>query len=249
MGDFNGDGKADLAMADYYNTVAILLGRGNGTFQTSTAYPGNGINFTSVTAGDFNGDGKTDLAASEGSGTVIILLGNGNGTFRAPTDYTVGDWPTSVTVGDFNGDGKANLVVANGGSYPNYGNTVSVLLGNGDGTFQAKSDYAAGVEPDSVALGDFNGDGKTDLAVGTLDTTFLVSILLGTPVQNQASVGLTSSTGSSTYGQTMTLTATVTPCPRPMEHRLARRPFTMTPRHFPRQSPWSMASPVSPPPP
>ena len=121
---------------------------------------GAGTTPYSVAVGDFNGDGKLDLAvANEGSDNVSILLGNGDGTFQAAVDYGAGTDPDSVAVGDFNGDGKLDLVVANDDS-----NNVSILLGNGDGTFQAAVNYGVSA-PSSVAVGDFNGDGKLDLAV------------------------------------------------------------------------------------
>ena len=187
------------------STVSVLLGKGDGTFQTPTYYAvGNGRGPESVTVGDFNGDGKSDLAvANEGSDTVSILLANGDGTFQTKTDYTVGYSPYSITVGDFDGDGKTDLAVANCG-----GNTVSILLGKGDGTFQTKTDYTVGSGPEGITVGDFNGDGKTDLATAN-EGNNTVSILLATPVQHQASVGMTSSASPSTYGQLLPLTATV----------------------------------------
>ena len=107
----------------------------------------------SVTTGDFNRDGKTDLAvANAGSDNVSVLLGNGDGTFHAAVNYDAGTSPSSVTTGDFNGDGKTDLAVANAAS-----NTVSVLLGNGDGTFQAAVNYNVGSDPASVTTGDVNG--------------------------------------------------------------------------------------------
>ena len=182
IGDFNGDGKLDLAAANNVgNTVSVLLGNGDGTFAAKVDY-GTGTNPQSVTTGDFNGDGKLDLAVvnsynSTGGKTVSVLLGNGNGTFAAKVDYSVGNSPVSVTTGDFNGDGKLDLAVAN--SYDaTGGNTVSVLLGNGNGTFAAKVDYATGHFPYSVTVGDFNGDGKMDLAVANR-TSNTVSILIG----------------------------------------------------------------------
>ena len=178
VGDFNGDGKADLAVANYVdNTVTVLLGNGDGTF-TAAGSPivvGNGA--TSVAVGDFNGDGKADLAvANYVDNTVTVLLGNGDGTFTpaAGSPIVVGNGPGSVVVGDFNGDSKSDLAVANNGD-----NTVTVLLGNGDGTFTAAgSPIVVGNGATSVAVGDFNGDGKADLAVANYGSGTL-TVLLG----------------------------------------------------------------------
>jgi hypothetical protein len=161
VGDFNGDGKADLAVADYgNNTASVLLGNGDGTFQPPVNYP-VGLSPYSVAVGDFNGDSKPDLAlANDGNNTVSVLLGNGDGTFQAAVSFPAGTGPISVAVGDFNNDGKSDLAVANNGN-----NTVSVLLGNGNGTFQPEVSYTAGASPRSVVVGDFNGDGYSDLAV------------------------------------------------------------------------------------
>lgn len=153
---------------------------------------GNGPYFVAV--GDFNGDGKQDLAvANFWGGSVSILLGKGDGTFEAPVDYAVLYAPSSIAVADLNGDGKLDLAVTNcGGCMYHEGPTsspVSVLLGNGDGTFRTHVDYPAGNSPISVVIGDFNRDGKPDLAVANLcgdssfycesDTNGTVSILLG----------------------------------------------------------------------
>ncbi|MCE5307753.1 MAG: FG-GAP-like repeat-containing protein [Acidobacteriales bacterium] len=174
IGDFNGDGKADLAVAkNASNNVSVLLGNGNGTFQTAVDYS-TGVAPYSVAIGDFNGDGKADLAvANWNSANVSVLLGNGNGTFQAATNYQAGTSPLSVVVGDFNGDGKADLVVTN---YE--GANVSVLLGNGNGTFQIPVSYPAGSQPNRLAIGDFNGDGNADLIVAH-ETSPNVSVLLG----------------------------------------------------------------------
>jgi len=109
-GDFNMDGKADLAEAHYIsNNVAIHLGNGNGTFGAATYYA-TGSNPFSVTIGDFNRDGKADLAtANYGSDNVSILIGVGNGTFGAATNFATGDAPSQVITGDFNADGEADL--------------------------------------------------------------------------------------------------------------------------------------------
>src|SRR6266852_2860168 len=163
IGDFNGDGKLDLAVANSSsrsNTVSVLLGNGDGSFQPQTTFA-TGSTPTSVAIGDFNGDGKLDLAvANANSANVSVLLGNGDGSFQAQTTFATGFIPESVAIGDFNGDGKLDLAVANGGD-----NNVSVLLGNGDGSFQAQTTFATGTNPQSVAIGDFNGDGERDLAV------------------------------------------------------------------------------------
>jgi hypothetical protein len=105
---------------------------------------------------------------------VSILLGNGDGTFQPAVNYAVVNEPVSVAVGDFNGDGKRDLAVAN---YGGFRGRISILLGNGDGTFQPAVDYAVD-SPTFVAVADFNGDGKRDLAVTNYDL-YTVSILLG----------------------------------------------------------------------
>ncbi|MFH0797678.1 MAG: FG-GAP-like repeat-containing protein [Candidatus Omnitrophota bacterium] len=174
-GDFNRDGKTDLAVANYNSdNVSILLGVGDGTFGAATNYNAGSSPY-SVTAGDFNGDGKDDLAVvNSGSDNVSILSGAGDGTFGAATNYSAGTSPLSVTAGDFNGDGKDDLAVAN-----YFGANVSILLGAGDGTFEAATNYNAGSGPGSVTAGDFNGDGKPDLAVANSDSAN-VSILINT---------------------------------------------------------------------
>jgi hypothetical protein len=180
VGDFNGDGVQDLAVANQGTpplfadgSVSVLLGNGDGTFQAPLSFA-VGIRPFSVAVGDFNGDGAPDLAvANIGSHNVSVLLGNGDGTFQAAQNFATRFLPISVAVGDFNGDGAPDLAVANSGS-----DNVSVLLGNGDGTFQAAQNFATDSGPYSVAVGDFNGDGVADLAVANLNSDN-VSVLLG----------------------------------------------------------------------
>jgi dienelactone hydrolase len=177
IGDFNGDGKADLAMTDANAlNVSILLSNGDGTFKPPVSYPAGNPN--AVVTADFNGDGKLDLAVADNNGpknngAVAILLGNGDGTFKAAVNYSAGLDPNAIAVGDFNGDGKLDVVVAN---YD--GADISILLGNGDGTFQPATNYStgSGSEPLSVAIGDFNHDGNPDLVVGIFNA---LSVFLG----------------------------------------------------------------------
>ena len=189
VGDFNGDGRLDLAVANAGDgTVSVLLGRGDGTFQSPMQYTvGPRGRFSQIAVGDFNGDGQLDLAVSNfGSNNVGVLLGKGDGTFRSAGSYKVGANPGAVAVADVNGDGKLDVVVANQNCNNGHGpcgpGSVSVLLGNGDGTFQAHKEFATAMGPNWVTVGDFNGDGKLDLAVpcgGSRESTSKLSILLG----------------------------------------------------------------------
>src|SRR5262249_18133895 len=177
VGDFNGDGKADLAVVNQgSNTVSILLGNGDGTFKPKTDYA-TGTTPVGIAVGDFNGDGKLDLAvANLGAKSISILLGNGDGTFLAKTDVLLPLTPYALTVADFNGDGKADIAVTTQNttvSAPT--DDVTLLLGNGNGTFQAPvstvTDSFTGFQNlnaggrSSIQSADFNGDGRTDLAV------------------------------------------------------------------------------------
>ena len=159
--DFNGDGKIDLAVANFTdNTVSILLGKPDGTFATQVVYPTGNAPFALVAA-DFNGDGKLDLATvnnPNGAGSVSVLVGNGDGTFQSHVDYATGNHSTGIVAADFNRDGKIDLAVAN-----DYSNSVSILLGNGDGMFQNQTQVSVGANPIQIQTADFNGDGKPDL--------------------------------------------------------------------------------------
>jgi hypothetical protein len=161
VGDFNGDGTLDLAVANFgSNNVSVLLGNGDGTFQAGRNFPAGSRPY-SVTVGDFDRDGTLDLAvANPHSNDMSVLLGTGDGTFQTARNVPAGRGPVFVAMGDFNGDSLLDFATVN-----SYGNTVSVLLGNGDGTFQTARNLPAPVAPLSVAVADFNGDGLLDLAV------------------------------------------------------------------------------------
>jgi hypothetical protein len=163
VGDFNRDGTNDLVVAAGAN-VTVLLGNGDGTFQTPTRLDWAKLD---AVVGDFNGDGKADLAACSlnNTTTIGVMLGNGDGTFQSAPHYAVGSNPKSLAIGDLNGDGKPELVVANNGA-----NIVSVLLNNGDGTFNAKTNYVTGTAPISVTIADFRGTGTNDVAVANLNS-------------------------------------------------------------------------------
>ena len=180
VGDFNGDGNVDIAVTDSTNNnVIILLGNGDGTFKAPVTFS-TGKNPVALIAADFNNDGFADLAiVNQTDRTVSILLGNTNGTLTAPANQTslptVGAMPTAIATGEFNINNNANLDLAVTNSSDS---TVSILLGNGDGTFGTQTTFATGKGPAGVATADFNVDNKPDLAV-TNQTDGTVSILLG----------------------------------------------------------------------
>jgi len=206
--DFNGDKKLDLVVVNETdNDAGILLGNGDGTFQAQVTYPtGAGGNPLSVVVGDFSGNNILDLAVADfRSQQVSILMGNGDGTFQPIKAYPTGANPSSIVMGDFNGDGKLDLALTSTplGSAP--GNVVSLLLGNGDGSFHAPALFGAGSLAYSAAVGDFNGDGTADLAVAN-GASNSVSILLNTQGEH---IGLTSSLNPSMQGESVTFTTTV----------------------------------------
>jgi hypothetical protein len=181
IGDLNRDGELDLAIANlglHADTVDVLLNRGDGSFKAKVGYP-TGHRPYSVAIGDLNGDGKPELAtANLVAHTVSVLVNRGDGSFRAKRDYATGREPVSIAIGDLNSDGKPDLATANanrGGA-----GTVSVLANRGNGSFQAKRDYATGRGPQSVAIGDLNGDGKPDLATANYYAS-TVSVLVNMP--------------------------------------------------------------------
>jgi CSLREA domain-containing protein len=172
IGDFNGDGKQDIAATRGLNNVSIRLGDGTGGF-SGTTNVSVGDTPHSVAIGDFNGDGKQDFAtANFGADSVSIRLGDGTGNFSGTTEIGVGKFPIFVAIGDFNGDGKQDFATANDGD-----TTVSIRLGDGTGNFSGMTEVNVGSRPQSIAIGDFNSDGKQDFAAATPINT--ISIRLG----------------------------------------------------------------------
>ena len=180
-GDVNGDGKTDIVATignnTQYNQVAVVMGLGTGKFKPAVYYStGSTAQAYDVFLKDLNGDGKLDIIAANQDGTISVLLNNGKGTFGTAKLITsiaaLNPHLNSLTFGDFNGDGKLDIAVAPNSRFSGYNvsNTVYVLLGNGDGTFQAPI-VIGNVTPDQyttterLAAGDFNNDGKMDLFV------------------------------------------------------------------------------------
>jgi hypothetical protein len=164
VGDFNGDGKLDVAVAVFRGSQSsVLLGKGDGTFGPPIRFESDQFigQVRFVTTADLNHDGKLDLVTAVNQPDIVqVLLGNGDGTFQPPVAYQAGPTPVCISVGDFNGDGNLDLAVVNP-----FNNTVNILLGKGDGTFQPATSFSESLTPVWIAAGDFNKTGRLDLAI------------------------------------------------------------------------------------
>jgi len=175
VGDFNGDGKLDIAVTpDVSSTkISVLLGNGDGTFQ-------KGVNYTvesqpeGITAGDLNGDHNLDLVVTNHfSKSISVLLGNGDGTFQPARHIGLHGQPGQIALTDLNRDGNLDIVVVD--------QAVSTLLGNGEGTFDSLVDnHSFGGFVTALTVGDFNHDGSVDVAIcGSSQVSDSAGILLG----------------------------------------------------------------------
>lgn len=181
-GNFNNDTALDVAVVNgRAGTVSVLLGRGEGSFSSPISYATGGTSPVAVTIGRFNADEAVDLAVVNAfTSNVAILLGHGDGTFAAPVSYSTlpnGNGPNAIGTGDVNSDGNSDLVTANSNS-----DSVTVLLGNGDGSFAERSHFPTsppGSSPRSLLVRDLNGDGLPDVAAANYFSNDL-SVLINT---------------------------------------------------------------------
>jgi archaellum component FlaF (FlaF/FlaG flagellin family) len=180
-GDFDGDGVPDLATANAdSNDLSFLQGKGDGTFHAEQRVGASNAP-KALVAADVNGDGKLDLVNAGGSASfsaVRVMLGNGDGSFQPAVAFPTGPGPSALIAADFNHDGHPDLATTNAGDGYGGFEDVSILLGNGDGTFGSPQSVTAGAQPVALASGDFNGDGAVDLVVANGSGDDL-SILLG----------------------------------------------------------------------
>jgi hypothetical protein len=184
--DYNGDGKLDLLVSREFSRgqLVVMLGNGDGTFREAGTLIGGGSPRGGGATQDLDGDGHLDLILADlDPGFVSVMRGVGNGSFEGAVNYQVGRTPASMKVVDINDDGEFDIVLVNRrpddlGGYQDIHGHYTVLLGNGDCTFQEQRTVEFGAEPRGLAVGDWNGDGKVDLAIAD-DYLSQVTLLLG----------------------------------------------------------------------
>src|SRR5437773_689958 len=208
-GDLNNDGNPDLVIANESNTqgeVSILLGNGAGAFGLPASIfiiHGTQNRTTALAVGDVNADGKADLVMTSGTfNSIFILLGDGTGQFIFFKSFSSGGaFPAYVVLKDLNGDGKEDVIVSNSTAPGNSFGNIATLLGDGSGNFGSASTFAVGNNPNSIAVADFNGDNKLDVAV-TNSTSQNMSVLLGDGAGNLSPDVIYAAGGATLYAVT-----------------------------------------------
>ena len=174
-GDYNSDGKIDIATAnEYSNNISILFGTGTGTFMPAVNYtvPANP---TSIASGDYNNDGKLDLVTNQLSNNVVVLFNDGTGNFVTQQSYSIGLQAYDVLAVDINSDGNMDIATANG-----FSNNVTIIKGDGIGNFTAPTHYFVSFWANALTSGDFNNDGRPDLAVACNTANYVIILKANT---------------------------------------------------------------------
>jgi hypothetical protein len=176
-GDFDEDGNQDIVAVTYTgDALQLVLGNGDGTFRPPVSFPVPFYGPSTLTVADFDENGHLDVGVTASGGSFQygfhVFPGNGDGTLGADIQSQIEYLPNAVAAGLLNGDGHLDLVLANGAYYSG-ANSISVALGNGDGTFGAPTEYPFGVDPRSVAIADFDGDGIRDIAAANFGSGVL----------------------------------------------------------------------------
>lgn len=206
LGDFDRDGRCDAAFVHQSNTtpsqLALFLGDGIGGLQAHASFACSGTGGVGIVAGDWNGDSLLDAVTVElvnntsTFGRVSYFAGDGTGGFQAAVPFIVGAGSRSVAAADFNLDGFLDIVTSNSSATAN---TITILLGNGAGSFTALPDVPAGSKPWSIAAGDLNGDGVPDVATANNGSSTL-SILLNNGTASFPGGPIEKPTGGGTRG-------------------------------------------------